>query len=131
MRQTTQAHAVTVLTVRQGKTRIYPVGRPEQAGDTIGPGQQITWTDGQPQAPIRPVNPNNAFAWESHQLAYDKAPLGEVVADLNRYVARPIRLAEPDLAAMPFTGMLTLEGETGLLRKIEMVLPVQDQPSVA
>ena len=131
LRQTTQAGATTVLTVRKGSVRIYPVGHPEQAGDAIGPGQQITWTDGQPQAAIRKVNANNAFAWETHQLAYDKAPLGEVVADLNRYVARPIRLGDPSLATMPFSGMLTLEGETGLLRKIEMVLPVQDQPLAA
>ena len=77
---------------------------------------------------MRTVNANNAFAWETHQLAYDKAPLGEVIADLNRYVARPIRLADPSLAALPFSGMLTLEGEDAMLRKLEMVLPVQDQP---
>lgn len=131
LRQTTSAGAVTVLTVRRGQARIYPVGQAEQSGVTAGPGQQASWTDGQPQARVRAVNANNAFAWETHQLAYDKAPLGEVIADLNRYVARPIRLADPSLAAMPFSGTLTLEGEAGLLRKIEMVLPVQDQTLAA
>ena len=130
LRQATPAGAVTVLTVRKGRAKVYPVGQ-EQAGVTAWPGQQVSWTDGRPLAAVRAVNANNAFAWETHQLAYDKAPLGEVIADLNRYVARPIRLADPGLAAMPFSGMLTLEGEEGLLRKIEMVLPVQDQPLAA
>jgi transmembrane sensor len=131
LRQNTPAGAATVLTVRRGQARVYPAGRSEQAGVTAGPGQQVSWIDGRPQAAVRAVNANNAFAWETHQLAYDRAPLGEVIADLNRYVARPIRLTDPSLAAMPFSGMLTLEGEEGLLRKIEMVLPLQDQPLAA
>jgi transmembrane sensor len=136
LRQATPAGSVTVLTVRRGQARIYkprPTGG-RAAGDdgvTAGPGQQATWTDGQAQPTVRAVNANNAFAWETHQLAYDRAPLGEVIADLNRYVARPIRLADPSLAALPFSGMLTLEGEEGLLRKIEMQLPVQHQALAA
>jgi transmembrane sensor len=131
LRQTTAAGAVTVLTVRHGRAKVYPVALGEQAGVIVRPGQQVSWADGQPLANLRAVNANNAFAWETRQLAYDKAPLGEVIADLNRYVARPIRLADPRLASMPFSGILTLEGEEGLLRKMEMVLPLQDQTLVA
>ena len=135
LRQSTAAGPATVLTVRKGQASIYT---PRRTGGgpapddslTAGPGQQVSWIDG--HAPtMRAVNANNAFAWETHQLAYDRAPLGEVIADLNRYVARPIRLADPALATLPFSGMLTLEGETGLLRKLEMQLPVQDQPLAA
>jgi hypothetical protein len=80
---------------------------------------------------MRPVNAANAFAWESHRLAYDKAPLSEVVADLNRYVARPIRIADPSLERLAFTGVLNLEGEEMMLRKIAAVLPVEARPSAA
>jgi transmembrane sensor len=131
LRQATPSGAVSVVTVRKGQAKIYPVGQAEQTGITARPGEQVSRIDGQSQPTPRAVNPNNAFAWETHQLAYDKAPLSEVIADLNRYVARPIRLGDPSLAAMPFTGLLTLEGEEGLLRKIEMELPVQDQPLAA
>ena len=130
LRQTGPAGAVTTLTVRHGQAAVYPLGQPQQAVQ-IGPRRQLAWTDGQPLSTPRVVNANNAFAWESHQLAYDKAPLSEVIADLNRYVARPIRLGDPKLATMIFTGMLTLEGEAGLLRKLEMELPIQDQPLAA
>ena len=128
LRQTTAAGAVTTVTVRNGQARVYPIGDPTQAGVNIAAGQQASWTDGQPDAETRTVNANNAFAWESRQLAYDRAPLSEVIADLNRYVERPIRLADPTLDALPYTGKLTLEGETGMLKKIEADLPVEAQP---
>ncbi|MEI9892304.1 MAG: hypothetical protein WDN45_19210 [Caulobacteraceae bacterium] len=82
----------------------------------------MSWTDGQALVQVRSVNAANAFAWESHRLAYDKAPLSEVVADLNRYVARPIRIADPALGQLAYTGVLDLEGEDVMLRKIGAVL---------
>ncbi len=51
-----------------------------------------------------------------------------MVADLNRYVARPIRIADPSLAALPYTGVLTLEGEDMMLRRLAAVLPIEAKP---
>jgi transmembrane sensor len=127
LRQTTPSSARTVLTVRQGKAIIYGQDR-SQAAVAIGLGQEASWTDGEGEPAVRQVNPANAFAWESHRLAYDHAPLSEVVADLNRYVARPIRIADPSLAALPYTGILTLEGEDMMLRRIAAVLPIEAKP---
>lgn len=131
LRQMTSAGAATTVTIRNGQANVHPVGQPEQTGVNAGPGQQVSWIDGQPDAEIRTVNANNAFAWETHRLAYDGAPLSQVVADLNRYVERPIRLADPSLDGLLFSGQLTLQGETGMLRRIEADLPVeaQAQPS--
>lgn len=124
LRETSQNSGRTVLTVRQGQARIYPEGRATE-GVNVGPGQEVSWTDGQKAVRARPVNAANAFAWESHRLAYDKAPLSEVVADLNRYVARPIRIAEPALGQLTYSGVLNLEGEDMMLRRIGQVLPVE------
>lgn len=130
LRQTTQSGAKTVLTVSEGRARIYPRDRAAEGLDAH-PGQEISWSDGQAQPDLRTVNAANAFAWESHRLAYDKAPLSVVVADLNRYVARPIRIADPALSALPFTGVLTLEGEDVMLRRIAAALPVEAKPMPA
>jgi transmembrane sensor len=127
LRQTTPSSGRTILTVRQGKAIIY--GQDDaQTSVAIGVGQEASWTDGQGAPTVRQVNPANAFAWESHRLAYDHAPLSEVVADLNRYVARPIRIATPALAALPYTGVLTLEGEDMMLRRLAAVLPIEAKP---
>ena len=125
LRQTTAAGARTILTVRHGQARVYAQDQPPEQGVAVGPNQEASWIDGQPLPQVRMVNADNAFAWESHRLAYDQEPLGEVVADLNRYVARPIRLADPSLATLPFSGVLNLEGEEMMLRKIAAALPVE------
>lgn len=130
LRETSQSGAHTVLTIRRGQARVYPEDRAAEGFDA-GPGQEVSWTDGQDPPMVRKVNAANAFAWESHRLAYDKAPLSEVVADLNRYVARPIRIADPALGQLTYTGVLSLEGEDMMLRRIGQVLPVKAKPSAA
>jgi transmembrane sensor len=130
LRQTSESGARTVLTIRRGEARIYLEDRAAE-GLNAGPGQEVSWTDGQEAVAVRKVNAGNAFAWESHRLAYDKAPLSDVVADLNRYVARPIRIADPAVGQMTYTGVLNLEGEDMMLRRIGQVLPVEAKPSAA
>ena len=130
LRETSQNSARTVLTVRQGQARVYPEDRAAEA-IAAGPGQEVSWSDGQDPPAVRAVNAANAFAWESHRLAYDKAPLSEVVADLNRYVARPIRILDPAVGQLTFTGVLNLEGEDMMLRRIGAVLPVEGKARAA
>ena len=131
LRETTQSGARTALTIRSGQAKVYPEDLAPLRAWRPGPGQEVSWVDGQDPAAVRPVRAANAFAWESHRLAYDKAPLSEVVADLNRYVARPIRIADPALGALAYSGTLNLEGEDVMLRKIGAVLPVEGKAKPA
>jgi transmembrane sensor len=125
----------TTVTLRRGRAevRLLLDGQDEgrDAGMNLQPGDQLSWIDGQALAMVRRVNPNNAFAWESHRLIYDRTPLGEVVTDLNRYVLRPIRLASPSLAAIPYTGVLPIDSEDRMLKRLEAALPVRTQPMAA
>lgn len=130
LRQTSQNGATTVLTIRRGRARVYPEDRAAEGIDAAA-GDEVSWTDGQEPPRVRKVNAANAFAWLNHRLAYDKAPLSQVVADLNRYVARPIRIADPSLAGLLYTGTLNIEGEDMMLRKLAAVLPIQAKPSAA
>ena len=124
LRETSQSGARTTLTIRSGQAKVYPEDRAAE-GLEAGPGQEVSWVDGQDPAAVRTVNAANAFAWESHRLVYDKAPLSEVVADLNRYVARPIHIADPALGELAYSGALNLEGEDVMLRKIGAALPIE------
>jgi transmembrane sensor len=130
LRQASQNGARTVLTIRRGQARVYPEDRAAE-GINAAAGQEVSWIDGQDPPQVRQVIAANAFAWQTHRLAYDKAPLSQVVDDLNRYVARPIRIADPSLADLPYTGVLNIEGEDMMLRKLAAVLPIQAKPSAA
>lgn len=53
-------------------------------------------------------DPDEALAWREHKARYRDEPLGEVIADLNRYFVTPIVLENPSLEALPVTGEFDL-----------------------
>lgn len=87
----------------------------------------MVWIEGRPAAPTRNIDPNLAFDWENHRIVYDHTPLSDVVTDLNRYVDRPIRLIPTTLGEQTFTGVLTLDSEDRMLKRLQQALPVQAQ----
>ena len=48
--------------------------------------------------------PDRSAQWPSGMLEFDRAPLGDVVAEANRYSRRKLRLADPGLASLRVTG---------------------------
>jgi len=85
-------------------------------------GQQLIQTPGT-TATKREVAPDTAFAWKSGKLVYDRTPLVEVVADLNRYVATPIRV-DPSAASVTVSGVLLVDEETAMVRRLELFAPI-------
>ena len=55
--------------------------------------------------PVRAVNARRATAWRRGRLIFDKAPLGEVVAALNRYRRGRIMITDPALASRRVSGI--------------------------
>lgn len=43
-------------------------------------------------------------SWRDGSLTFDNQPLGQIVGELNRYSVRKIRIASPQVAAMPMSG---------------------------
>ncbi|WP_404482446.1 FecR family protein [Novosphingobium sp. BL-52-GroH] len=71
----------------------------------ISPGQRVKYgRDGQFGA-IEPANADLALAWRSGQLVFDRAPLSDVIAVLNRYRAGRILIVGKALAAQRVSGV--------------------------
>jgi transmembrane sensor len=85
-------------------------------------GQQLVQSSGA-IAQKRDVAPDTAFAWKSGKLIYDRTPLAEVVADLNRYVATPIRV-DPSAASVTVSGVLLVDEEAAMVRRLELFAPI-------
>mgnify|MGYP003950249621 CR=1 FL=1 len=64
-------------------------------------------TGAETMAVLRRVDPDAAFAWRDGELVYRDQPLADVIEDLNRYYATPVRLEGPS-AATRFSGVLKL-----------------------
>jgi transmembrane sensor len=57
-------------------------------------------------APAVSAAPAGAERWVEGMLSYNGVPLAEVVAEINRYSARKLRLADPALGSLRVTGMV-------------------------
>lgn len=85
-------------------------------------GQQLAQAPGQ-VAKVTNIAPDTAFSWKSGKLIYDRAPLTQVVADLNRYVATPIRV-DPSATSVTVSGVLLVDEEAAMIRRLELFAPI-------
>jgi transmembrane sensor len=64
-------------------------------------------------------------AWRQGRIVFDDAPLSEVVREVSRYRAAPVRLAEPALASLRLSGTFSAGDTDALLAALPKVLPVR------
>ncbi|WP_177175783.1 FecR family protein [Sphingopyxis sp. YR583] len=89
------------VTVIRGKVRV------EAAGKYVDlvPNQQVRFDGGPPQA-VRGVDAGKLLAWSEGRLVFEKRPLGEVVAAIDRY----------------YPGMIILDNEKAAKKSVDAVV---------
>lgn len=93
------ADSAVQVVVSQGEVAVAGVGR-LRAGD-MG---RVSSTG---EATVeRAVDVESHLSWTTGRLIYDDAPLGDVIADLRRWYAADVELADTSAAHLPFTGTL-------------------------
>ncbi len=112
------------LTVRRGIVEVRPAGAPQAPATRVTVGQQLAHSQGGESVLTADGLSDSAFAWTTGQLVYRGQPLGEVAADLSRRFATPVRTADADAASLRFSGVLVLDNEPAVLRRIEAFAPV-------
>ncbi|MDB5457990.1 MAG: hypothetical protein JWP92_3575 [Caulobacter sp.] len=113
------------VTVRRGVVAVSGGG---EAAVRLSKGQQLIHARGAQGSLVRATDPDAAFAWKSGKLVYRQTPLPEVVADLNRYVATPIRV-DPSAASVKVSGVLLIDKEAAMIRRLELFAPIVSQAS--
>lgn len=112
------------VSVRRG---LVAVSGGQEGPVRLARGQQLVQAPGT-AARMREVAPDTAFAWKSGKLIYDRTPLTEVAADLNRYVATPIRV-DPSAASVTVSGVLLVDEEAAMVRRLELFAPIVAEAS--
>lgn len=64
-------------------------------------------------------------AWRDGKLVFDDAPLAEVLRELSRYSAKPIRLADTRVGQMRLSSTFRVNDTDALLEALPRILPVQ------
>jgi transmembrane sensor len=113
------------VTVRRG---VVSVSGGDDGAVRLTKGQQLVHTQGAPASLVRAADPDAVFAWRSGKLVYRETPLADVVADLNRYASVPIRV-DPSAASVKVSGVLLIDKEAAMVRRLELFAPVVSQKS--
>ncbi len=100
------------------------VSGPDQGSTVLSAGQGVRISNAG-LGKIARTDPNRTLAWRGGRLVFDNRPLGNVLADLDRY--RPGRIVVMDTAlnAIPVTGSFAIEDTDAVLATIERTLPVR------
>jgi transmembrane sensor len=70
------------------------------------------------------IEPPAVASWREGRLHYSGEPLGVVIADINRYVAEPIAIADASIASLRVTGTVSETNIESWLNSLETSLPV-------
>jgi transmembrane sensor len=114
----------TALTVRRGVVEVRPAAAATGPATRVAAGQQLKHRDGDIVSHVSTVAPDAAFAWTTGQLVYREAPLSEIAGDLSRRLAVPIRVADAKTANLRVSGVLVIDREADVLRRLQAYAPI-------
>lgn len=87
-------------------------------------GQQVSYDPHASGLAVISISPAQATSWRDHRLEFVNEPLDIVVANINRYSTRPLRIADAQIGALTFTGTVRPDALDGWLRALGKILPV-------
>lgn len=91
----------------------------------LSPGQTLRYPHAASQGTVSNIDPREIAAWRSGNLVFYQAPLGEVVAELNRYRRSRIVIMDDELSARVVSGVVRAEDPVGALRVVTDELRVR------
>lgn len=109
-------------TVLEGRVAVRSRGADETV--TLSVGQRIRYTS-QGLGATEQVDAEVETAWSRGKLIFVDKPLGDVVAELNRYHHGRIEIADPQLRRRIVSGVFDLRNPIGALNSIEQSLGVR------
>ena len=117
------------VTVARGAVEVAPTGGAGGDAYRLSPGQRLDHTEGAAETRVAAVEASDAFAWRAGRLVYRGETLAQVAADLNAQFKKPIRVPDPKLAAEPISGVLILDDESAVVRRLALLVSAHAVPS--
>jgi len=111
--------AQTVVAVLEGAVAIARDGNTAEltAGEQIVAGDGA-WTRGR-------ADPAMAAGWTQGRLVFRSTPLGDAVAEANRYGPDRLIIADPSLAQLKISGEFRIGNTSALVRALQSVYPIR------
>lgn len=91
----------------------------------LEPGDQATYGDVGTSLALRKVDTEVASSWTRGRLLFRATPLAEVVAEVNRYAGKPLKLEDPSLGILPVSGTYPMNDSESVALALRALLPVE------
>lgn len=115
------------VTVLRGLVEVSTDG--EETPIRLRPGQMLEHVEGASGVSVRAVAAEDQVGWRSGRLVYRDQPLGRIVSDMNHYFERPIRLEGENTATLRFSGVLIVDGQDAMVRRLSSLMPISATPT--
>lgn len=112
------------VTVARGAVEVRPSEGAAGRTYRLRPDQRLDHHEGAPHVEVAAVDAQEVLGWRSGRLVYREQPLRDVVADLNHQFPTQIRVEDPELAATPISGVLVLDDQDAVIRRLALLVPI-------
>lgn len=113
----------------EGRVKVRPMtseqtSKSEPIGElTLITGEALTAQPGRPLQ-VAPVDARQVASWKGGLLTFNDTPLSEAVAEINRYTARPITIADPAVGSYRVTGVFQSNDPQHFAQAMREVFPI-------
>jgi transmembrane sensor len=91
----------------------------------LNPGQLLFADKDTGRVTIQPSDIAGLLSWRDGRARFEETPLADAVAEMNRYTATPIRIADPRIANLRISGAFRVEQSGSFVSSITAVFPVR------
>lgn len=116
-----------MVAVTQGRVEIADLRMGASPRNTLEAtaGQRVSYDPNVSGMAVDTVAPAQATAWRNDRLEFIDEPLSVVIANLNRYAGKPMRIADTDLNALSYTGTIRTDAIESWVDALPEVFPLR------
>ncbi|BBP59275.1 FecR family protein [Pseudomonas sp. St316] len=113
------------VTLLEGSVRVTSNQVLNRDGLPLSPGMQASYKAGDHQPKVRETEPNDSsLAWRNGKLVLDNLALSDALPLINRYLERPVMLADNSTGGLRIGGVYNINEVQNLVPSLPKVLPV-------
>lgn len=114
----------TVVSVEEGRVRVAQASLSEPSVE-LAAGQTVVADGNGRISAVATVLPSAVAAWREGRISFDQTPLGDAVAEFQRYGLTNLVVLDPAVAALPVGGSYSLRQWQHFAETLPHVLPVR------
>ncbi|MFT0531689.1 FecR family protein [Castellaniella hirudinis] len=88
-------------------------------------GQQLIADTAHGFGDIHNANVGDIIAWQRGKIIFHDMPLAQLVAEMNRYLPHPAKLAARQLGAQRISGVFSIDDPTAMINALPVIAPVR------